>query len=69
MAYRTVESLFVGIGKTWVFNYTCFDEVMLLYMLYVVFVCLETLLTDPLTKPPRLRAITTPVKTPAYFDC
>ncbi len=70
MAYWTVESLFVGVGEIRVFTYKCIDEVMLLFVLHVVFVCLEeTWLTDPLTKPPSLPAITTPVDTTADFDC
>jgi len=69
-AYWTVESLFVSVGEIRVFLYECFDEVMLLFVLHVVFVCLEeTGLTDPLTKPPNLPAITTPVDTTVDFDC
>jgi hypothetical protein len=50
MAYWTVESLFISVWEIKIFINKCFDEVMLLFMLYVVFVCLvETQLTDPLS--------------------
>ncbi|PMD12681.1 hypothetical protein NA56DRAFT_712851 [Hyaloscypha hepaticicola] len=72
-AYWTVESLFMGVLEIRIFTDKCFDEVMLLFVLYVVFICLaETQLTDPLShglNPHvyRLPTITTPVYTTIDF--
>jgi len=70
LAYWTVESLFMAIGDIGVFIDKCFNKIMLLLVLNMVFVCLkETWLADPLGETPGLPAVTTPVDTPANLHC
>jgi hypothetical protein len=62
LAYWTVKSLFMAIGEIMVFPDKCFNKIMLLLVVDMVFACVEeTWLTHPLGETPGPPAITTPV--------